>query len=176
MTLPSSASEGCEEKGFLRVWVERAVGADLGEPFLRKGVGERTVHEPDTLFELALLVLGRSLQRALEIVEHGHEFLHEALVGARGQLLLVARHPLAVVVELGLQPLERVEVLVTLLDQRGYLVLEDRLLGCLAGLFGVLLAHFSSTTSYSASSTTSSSEGSPDPPAPEAPSCAEVCA
>ena len=36
----------------------------------------------------------------------------------RGQLLLVARHPLAVVVELRLQPLKGVEVLVALLRRR----------------------------------------------------------
>ena len=94
--------------------VERALGRDLGEPFLRERVGERAVDEPDALLELRLLVLGGRLERALEVVEHRHELLDEPLVGARGQLLLVARHPLAVVVELGLQPLQRVEVLVAL--------------------------------------------------------------
>src|SRR3954447_8925590 len=52
--------------------------------------------------------------------------------GPGGRLLLVAPHPLAVVVELGLQPLQRVEILVALLhgrleriDLRGYLLELD---------------------------------------------------
>ena len=128
------------------------VGRDLGEPFLRERVRERAVHEADTVLELRLLVRGRELERTLEVVEHRHELAHQPLVGARGQLLLVARHPLAVVVELGLQPLERVEVLVALLLRGCELV--DLLLDLLLLRAG---AH-SSTTSYSASSTTSSSD------------------
>src|SRR5205085_11861725 len=124
--------------------------------FVCEQAGERAVHETDAFLELRLLVLGRGLERALEIVEHGHELLDEPLVGARGQLLLVARHPLAVVVELGLQALQRIEVVVALLRHRRQLV---GLLGdydCF--FFPSVLAHLSSTTSYSASSTTSSSE------------------
>ena len=45
---------------------------------------------------------------------HRQELLDEPLGGARDQVALLARDPLAVVVELGLQPLERVEVLVAL--------------------------------------------------------------
>ncbi len=71
--------------------------------------------EADALLELRFLVCRGELERTLEVVEDRDELLDEPLVGARGQLLLVARHPLAVVVELGLQPLERVEVLVALL-------------------------------------------------------------
>src|SRR5207302_8388831 len=98
----------------------------------------------------------------------------------RGRLLLVARHPLAVVVELGLQPLKRVEVLVALarhLRQRIGAVARLRrayaagavarfalpLVRGAAGkagtsaprarlfLYVLLVGHLSSTTSYSAS-------------------------
>ncbi len=66
--------------------------------------------EPDALLELRLLVLLGRLERALEVVEHGQELLHEPLAGPRDQALLVARGPLAVVVEVGLEALERVEI------------------------------------------------------------------
>src|SRR5262249_26087228 len=140
-------------------------------------VRERAVHERDALLELRLLVLARVVERALEVVEHRHELLDEPLVGARGQLLLVARHPLAVVVELGLQPLQGIEVVVALLRHRRELVHLFDLLDLL--LDPRLLAHLSSTTSYSASSTTSSSEtGSPSAvPLPAPPvGCADACA
>ena len=58
------------------------------------------------------------LERALEVVDHRQQLLDEPLRGARDQICLVARDPLAVVVELGLQPLERVEVLVPLARHR----------------------------------------------------------
>src|SRR5439155_9873903 len=99
------------------------------------------------------------------VVEHGDELPHQPLVGARGQLLLVARHPLAVVVELGLQALERVEVLVALArdDRQGIDLGLDHI-----RLLRQLVRHLSSTTSYSASSTTSSSSLDEDgPPLPD---------
>ena len=59
-------------------------------------------------------MLGGGLERPLEIVEHRQELLDQPLVGARDQALLVARHPLAVVVELGREPLQVVEMRVAL--------------------------------------------------------------
>src|SRR6185437_6616691 len=128
----------------LRVRIELALGRDLGEPFLRECVRKRAVHEADAILELRLIGVGlteligsggvgfagpgagnvrrRELERTLEIVEHRNELAHQPLVGARGQLTLVARNPLAVVVELGLQPLERVEIVVALLLCDGQLV------------------------------------------------------
>ena len=56
-------------------------------------------------------------------------------MGARDQLLLLARGPLAVVVELRLEALERVEVLVALPRHLGERIrLLDRLLGPASGL------------------------------------------
>src|SRR4051812_30254543 len=166
------------QQRLLRVRVELAVRLDLAQPFTCEQRRERPVDEADALFELRLLVLACGLERTLEIVEHGHELLHEPLVGARGQLLLVARHPLAVVVELRLQPLQGVEVLVALLcrrRERVRLLRRLRRLCCLQRLWRVhylflratFVGHFSSTTSYSASSTTSSSDA-PDAPSPPA--------
>ena len=57
--------------------------------------------EPDALLELRLLVLGGGLERALEVVEHGQQLVQEPLVRAAGQLDLLARDALAVVVEVG---------------------------------------------------------------------------
>src|SRR4051812_1238649 len=138
------------------------------------------MHEADTVLELSLLVGSRELERTLEVVEHRYELLHQPLVGARGQLLLVARNPLAVVVELGLQPLQRVEVVVALLRHGRQLVrlLLRRLDGFALLLDGPIVGHLSSTTSYSASSTTSSSEtgDSSVDPLPPPVGCAEACA
>ena len=125
--------------------------------------------QPEALVEVAFM-----RECALEVVEHRHELLDQPLVGARGQLLLVARHPLAVVVELGLQPLERVEVLVAL-RQRGRELVDGLFL--LTASSSTLVFGHSSTTSYSASSTTSSSEGAALPSAPVPPGCDdEACA
>ena len=75
-------------------------------------------------------MLLRRVERPLEVVEHRQELLHEPLVGARDQALLVARGPLAVVVELGGDALQVVEVLVALsLEEREALLeLGDGLL------------------------------------------------
>ena len=58
------------EQRLLRVRVELPVGRDLRESLLRERVGERAVHQADAVLELRLLVLGRGLERALEVVEH----------------------------------------------------------------------------------------------------------
>ena len=63
-------------------------------------------------------------KRALEVVEHGQELLDEPLVGARDQALLVARDPLAVVLEVGGDALEVVEILVALLLEPRRALLE----------------------------------------------------
>ena len=96
----------CGSNGALRL--------DLHEPLLRERVGERPVDEAHAVLELRLLVLGRGLERALEVVDHRQQLLDEPLGGARDQARLVARRALAVVVELGLEALQRVEVLVAL--------------------------------------------------------------
>ena len=83
-------------------------------PSWRERVGELAVDQADPVLKPGLFGRAGRLERTLEIVEDGHELADQPLVGARGQLLLVARHPLAVVVELGLQTLERVEILVAL--------------------------------------------------------------
>ena len=106
------------------VRVEPAVRLDLGEALALERGGELAVHEPDALLELRLLVLLGRAKRALEVVEHGQQLLHEPLVGPRDQALLVAQDPLAVVLELGRDPLEVVQVLVALGLERGELLLE----------------------------------------------------
>ena len=96
------------------VRVELPVGVDLDEAFLGKRVPELAVNESDALLELRLLVLLGRLEGALEVVEDGQELLDETLVGARDQALLVARGPLAVVLEVSGEALEVVQVLVPL--------------------------------------------------------------
>jgi hypothetical protein len=60
-------------------------------------------------------VIARRDKRTLEVVEHRQQLLDQPLRGARDQIALIARDPLAVVLELGLETLERVEILVALL-------------------------------------------------------------
>ncbi len=96
-------------------------------------------------------------------------------MGPRDQALLVARGPPAVVVELGLDPLQRVEVLVALPRQGRELVrlrLRGRLDLLLRRLVHYELRASSSTTSYSPSSTTSSSAVACPFPGAEAWACA----
>ena len=80
--------------------------------------------ELDALVELRLLVLAGRDERPLEVVEDGEHRLHQPLVGARDQALLVTRRPLAVVVELGRDALQLVEVLVPLGLDRGEPLLD----------------------------------------------------
>ena len=130
--------------------VERAVRLDLDEALLRERVRERAVHETHPLLELCLLMLGGRLERALEVVQHRQELLHEPLGRTRDEVRLVARDALAVVLELGLQTLERVEILVALPRQLLDLVDLRRLL-LDASLFDGL-AHYDV---FASSSTTS---------------------
>ena len=64
------------------------------------------------------MVLGR-VERPLEVVEHGQELRDEPLGGPGREGLLVADRALAVVVEVGREPLQGGEVLVALGLGRG---------------------------------------------------------
>ena len=142
------------------VRVEHAVGLDLGEPLALEHVRQLAVHQANAFLELGLLVLLGGGERALEIVEHGQQLLHEPLVGPRDQALLVAQDPLAVVLELGRHPLEVVQVLVALGLERGHLLLERELT-----LLGHEVLASSSTTSASSITSSSSTWASPFPDA-----------
>ena len=71
------------------------------------------------------MVLGR-LERALEVVEHRQELHDDPLARARDERLLVARRALAVVVEVGGEAPQVVEVLVAL--RLGVLQAREQLL------------------------------------------------
>ncbi len=117
------------------VGVELALGLDLGQALARQRLGQGAVHEPNAVLQLRLLVLLGSAERPLQVVEDGQELLDQPLVGARDQALLIARRPLAVVVELGLDALERVDQLLVLGPQRlGLVDLDLDLLDLLAVL------------------------------------------
>ena len=68
----------------------------------------------DALDHLRLLVLLSRVERALEVVEHGQQLRDEALGGPGREGLLVAERALAVVVEVGREPLQGGEILVAL--------------------------------------------------------------
>ena len=67
------------------VRVELPVRLDLDKAFAGERLQELAVDEPDAFLQLGLLVLGGSLERALEVVEDRQELLDEALVGTRDQ-------------------------------------------------------------------------------------------
>ena len=92
---------GLREQRLVDVRVEGALGLDLREPVPLDEAEQRAVDEPDALLELRLLVLGGSLERPLQVVEHRQQLVQEPLVRAAGQLDLLARDALAVVVEVG---------------------------------------------------------------------------
>ena len=99
--------------------VEAPVGLHLDETLAREHAGERAMNQANPVLELELPVLDGRLHRPLEVVEHREQLDDQPLGRPGGEGLLVAGNPLAVVVELGLQTLERVEILVALLGQPG---------------------------------------------------------
>src|SRR5205823_2706796 len=113
------------------------------------------VDQPNALLELCLLVFLGRCESPLEIVEHGQQLLHQPLVGARDQALLVTRDPLAVVLEVGRNALEVVQALVPLRLERGDAFLK--------GLFCLGHEVLASSSTTSASSITSSSESDASP-------------
>ena len=133
MTSPSSASDGCVSSASWTCGIELAVGRDLLEALALERGAQLAGDERDALLELRLLVLAGGDERPLEIVDDREHRLHQPLVGARDQVLLVTRGPLAVVVELGRDPLQLVEVVVALGLDGGEPLLQ------LLGLDGLLL-------------------------------------
>ena len=92
------------------------------------------MHEPDAVLELRLFVIRRSLERAPEIVEDRDQLLHEPLARTLGERRLLARVPLAEVVELRREPLQPVEELVAV-SLESVDVDALRLSGLVPGLF-----------------------------------------
>src|SRR4026209_1510091 len=92
--------------------VELALCIDLLEALLLQQVGKRAMHKPDTVLELRLFVIRRSLQCTSEIVEDRDQLLHAPLARTLGERRLLARVPLAEVVELRSEPLQAVEELI----------------------------------------------------------------
>src|SRR5437660_6728153 len=167
------------QQRLVHVRIEHRARLDLLHAVSLEQRRERAVRETHALFELRLLMLRRSFERTLEIVEDRQEILHEPLVRERDELLPLAKRTLAEVVEVGGGPLPAVDRLVALGFESGEAILAallDRLL-----VVRLLLLHqevfaSSSTTSYSPSSTTSSSAVDEPLPPPEACACAVACA
>jgi hypothetical protein len=101
----------------VHVRVELAVGCDEGEPLMLEELLELTVDEPHALLELRLLVLLGGLERPLEVIQNGQELLDDPLAGPRDQRFLVALGPLAIVLEVGLEALKRVDQLLVLVPK-----------------------------------------------------------
>ena len=96
------------------VRVERPLRLDLGQAFLLERLPQRLLDQLHAVDERSLFVALGRLQCPLQVVEHGQQLPDEPLVRVRDQALLVARRPLAVVLEVRLRPLEEIEVLVSL--------------------------------------------------------------
>ena len=136
------------EQRLVHMGIELALGLDLGQSLLRKQIGQGTMDEPDTVLDLPLFMLRSSLERPPEIVEDRDQLLHEPLVRTLGERSLLARVPLAVVVELSGEPLQPVEELVAVSLES---VDVDALLGLLCHLR--LVSHYAFGASCSSSMT-----------------------
>ena len=115
--MPSSySSRGLRHDGLVDSGSnERArLDLDLLEAVARQRAAQLAGHELEAGQELALLVLVAGLERAAHVVHDRQQGLDDGLGGAQAQLLVVALHALAVVVELGLEAAQVVEVLVAL--------------------------------------------------------------
>ena len=94
--------------------VERlAGGMHPLEPFGLQGRKQAVVQ----LGQRAGVGIGLVGERHLERVQHGQQLVDQSFAGPVGRRVLIALHALAVVLEVGLQPAERVEELVTLVRQ-----------------------------------------------------------
>jgi hypothetical protein len=191
---------------FVHRRVERlALRLDALEPFGSQRVQQLRVDELDPLEEPILVhVFAGVEQGELEVVEHLEQPAHHRLRGHLDRGGLLAQHALAVVVELGLQPLQVRAVLVDLRGRRGRLIVASGNGRCtrpLAGDVGeptlvgdldhrrlvfaavvvaavALVAHEASPSSTISPSTTSSSvEAASSEPgvAPSAPAAPSAC-
>ena len=96
--------------------VERVAGrrGDLFEPVRGERVAQLSGDELQARDELTLLVPVRRLESAAHVVDDRQQRLDDVLAGAQAQLVGLASHALAVVLELGLKATEMVEVVVAL--------------------------------------------------------------
>src|SRR5205823_2815793 len=158
------------EQRLVDVRVEAAVRLDLGEALALESRLQLLMDQTNALLELCLFVRLGGGKRPLEVVERRQQLLDQPLMGARDQALLVTRGPLAVVVEVGRDPLEVVQVLVPLCLERGEPLLELGLGRCRHEVLA-------SSSTTSASSITSSSDSDASPlPEDACACCAEACA
>ena len=114
MIVPSAwPGAGTEAIASCTVGSNGSPGRDLLHPVAREEAGELAAHHLEPRHDLLALVAERG-DRALEVVHHGQQPADHLAGRAGGDALALAVVALAVVVELGLQALERVEVLVAL--------------------------------------------------------------
>ena len=126
------ALRGLREERLVDVRVERPVGRDLLHALGGEHAGEGVLRHADALEHLRLLVVLGGIERALEVVEHGQELGDEPLARAGVQLCLLARDPLAVVVEVRRDPAQVVDHLLVL--ALGVLEPREQLVGVRARL------------------------------------------
>ena len=148
MTEPSSASDGWDRSASWTWGSKRPLVSISSSPSLRSASWSSRTTSSTPSRSLLLLVLRGGHERSLEVVEHRQELLHQPLVGARDQSFLVTRAPLAVVVEVGRDPLEVGDALVALrldlgespLELLDGVVLRASVSSTASGVFGRLEA------------------------------------
>jgi hypothetical protein len=182
----------------VHVRVELPLGRDLGETLPPERARQLPVHEPNALFERRFFVLLGGRQRAFQVVDDREQLLDEPLRGPGRKALLLARDPLAVVLELRREALEVVQVRLSLglgggeplLKRLAFCATRFRITHRLA-FRRVILGHlvelllcridrhyevFASSSTISASSITSSSEVDAVPFVPAPAACwADAC-
>ena len=107
---------------------DRALGRDLGQALAGQHVAQGARGQRHAAAQrLVDARLGERVERALEVVEHRQERAQDARAGLRGLLLGEPRLALLVVVEVGREPAQVVEVLVALaLELRDPVLLRTR--------------------------------------------------
>src|SRR6185312_5606595 len=150
-------------EGLVDVRVERLprLRLDLLEAAPVEDVGQLLAHPGDPLGHLRLLVVLGGVDGPLEVVEHGQELGHDRLGGPVGLGLRVAGHALAVVVEVGRDAAQVVQIFLRPAPRFGELRVElagpgltDDLVGlggrrALAWICGHARSPLSSSTSAS---------------------------
>src|SRR4051794_38365324 len=143
--------------------IELAVGFDLRETLALEHGGQLAMHEAHALFKLRLGMLLSRPERPLEVVHDREQLLDQPLCSTCRKSRLLASGPLLVVLELGREALEVVQVLLGLRLGGDEGIFDDPLVlrSGFVELFLGRIGHqevFASSSTISASSITSSSE------------------
>jgi hypothetical protein len=114
-----NAVDGLGGESLMRLRIELLPsGIDNLDPIPLQRLPQRAKHQQHSMRQPVLRVTfriqPRSLQRPLQIVQHGQHIPRKLPLPASGSRLNIRGHPLPEVLEIGLSPLRQVQVLISL--------------------------------------------------------------